>query len=89
MQIHDVRLAVLLLLLGRCHGDDAALAHAGGEGMIVDILADADARLQHHAASFLQVQSFTIIASSIGGWNCLPSPCQLQHQPVLPQMLSR
>ena len=51
----DVRLALLLLLLGRCFEDDAALAHAGGEGMIVDILADADARLRHHAASFLQV----------------------------------
>ena len=56
LHAREVRLALLLLLLGRCFEDDAALAHAGGEGMVVDILGDADARLRHHAASFLQVQ---------------------------------
>lgn len=55
LHLHDLRLAVLLLLLGRCFEDDLALAHAGGEGMIVDILKDPDARLRHHAVIFLQV----------------------------------
>ncbi|KAK9785017.1 hypothetical protein WJX73_004062 [Symbiochloris irregularis] len=55
-QSQDLRFALLLLLLGRCFEDDLALAHAGGEGIIVDILKDADGRLRHHAASFLQAR---------------------------------
>ena len=61
----DLRLALLLMLLGRCFGDDLALALAGGEGLVVEVLRDSDARVRHHAASFLQVQSGSFPTSHV------------------------
>ena len=50
----DVRAAIFLLLIFRCSLDKAALQQAGGEGLFVDLLTDADPRVRFHAAVFLQ-----------------------------------
>ena len=62
-----MRLALLLLLLGRCQGDPAALASVGGAGMVADLLGDPDPRLAYHAACFLQVPGCVAVQQSCSG----------------------
>ncbi len=51
----DVRAAVLLLLAARCKGSLEDTAAVGGSSFFFDVLEDADPRVRHTAASFLQV----------------------------------
>ena len=53
----DVRTAVLLLLAARCKGSPDDTAAIGGSSFFFDVLEDADPRVRHIAASFLQVCS--------------------------------
>ncbi len=57
MTERDVRTAVLLLLAARCKGSPDDTAAIGGSSFFFDVLEDADPRVRHIAASFLQVCS--------------------------------
>ena len=59
---------MLLLLLGQCRGNAAALESVGGTGMVADLLGDPDPRLRYHAACFLQVLT-QLVACTMLRWH--------------------
>ncbi|BDA44179.1 hypothetical protein COCOBI_05-3630 [Coccomyxa sp. Obi] len=74
----DVRAATLLLLAARCKGSPDDTAAIGGSSFFFDVLEDADPRVRHTAATFLQAH-FMVSQPSAYRWGLRQLVMQAQQ----------